>query len=207
MISAERVEPAFQEHVYDMASDVLLLRLYLQVKPKTRYYVRRDVLKNPQAAELLSALSDNRATNVEIRKARASSDLATVSMYYNDPSRASGPLLELPRDTLGRLWDQLEEHPVTSFLMHALTRHFAWHLELFFTADEFAVFWQTYRTLPLRKIQLRYIRRDGLPKSPFRDHDCVAVDLFVFRRHRRRFEAYLKNTFAIVRTNPGKHSR
>jgi hypothetical protein len=29
----------------------------------------------------------------------------------------------------------------------------------------------------------------------------------MFRRHRYRFEAYLKKTFPVVRTNPGKHSR
>ena len=91
--------------------------------------------------------------------------------------------------------------------MHALTRHFAWHVELFFTAEEFTTFWESHRTLPLRKLQLRYIRRDGMPHSQFRDHDCVAVDLFMFRRHRRRFEAWLDRTFAVVRTNPGKHSR
>jgi hypothetical protein len=101
----------------------------------------------------------------------------------------------------------LEENPVTSFLMHALTRHFAWHVELFFTDEEFRTFWQTHRSLPLRKLQLRRIRRDGFPHSPFREHDCVSADLFMFRRHRRRFEAYLKQTFRVVRSNPGKHSR
>ena len=90
--------------------------------------------------------------------------------------------------------------------MHALTRHFAWHVELFFTAEEFATFWAGHRALPLRKIQLRAIRRDGFPHSPFRDHDCVSADLFMFRRHRRRFEEYLARTFAVVRSNPGKHS-
>jgi hypothetical protein len=29
----------------------------------------------------------------------------------------------------------------------------------------------------------------------------------MLRRHRRVFEDYLKKTFVIVRTNPGKHSR
>ena len=207
LISATRDETGFQEHVYNLTTDVLLLRLYLQAKPKSRYFVHRQVLQNPSGEELLNALRDNRATNVEIRKSRASSDAATVSKYYNDPGEAGIPVLELPRDTLGRLWDQLEENAVTSFLMHALTRHFAFHLELFFSAEDFAVFWKTHRTLPLRKIQLRYIRRDGLPHSAFRDQDCVAVDLFMFRRHRRRFEAYLKKTFTVVRTNPGKHSR
>ena len=91
-------------------------------------------------------------------------------------------------------------------MLHALTRYFAWHVELFFTAEEFATFWETHRAVPLRKIQLRYIRRDGFPHSPFREHDCVSADMFMLRRHRRRFEDYLKRTFITVRANPGKHS-
>src|SRR5262249_59090433 len=148
-----------------------------------------------------------RATNVEIRKSSAARDEVTVARYYRDPGEAPSPVLELPRDALGRLWDRLEERAVTSFLMHALTRHLAWHVELFFTADEFATFWATHRDLPLRKIQLRYLRRDGFPHSPCRDHDCVSADLFLFRPYQRRFEDYLKRTFAVVRSNPGKHSR
>ena len=50
--------------------------------------------------------------------------------------------------------------------MHALSRHVAWHTELFFTPEEFAIFWRTRDQVPLRKIQLRYLRRDGLPHSP-----------------------------------------
>ena len=69
-----------------------------------------------------------------------------------------------------------------------------------------SLFWRTHHQLPLRKLQLRYIRRDGLPHSPFRDDDRVSIDLFMFRRHRFRFQDYLKNTFTTVRTNPGKHS-
>jgi hypothetical protein len=207
LINANRDEPAFREHVFNLQTNVLLLRLYLRVKPKGRYYVRRDTVKDPGSAELLSALRDGGATNVEIRKSSAASDTVTVSRYYLDPGATPSPVLELPRDTLGRLWDRLEENPVTSFLMHALTRHFAWHVELFFTAEELATFWEGHKALPLRKLQFRYIRRDGMPHSPFREHDCVSVDLFMLRRHRRRFEAYLKATFPVVRTNPGKHSR
>jgi hypothetical protein len=207
LIAARRNEPAFREHVYNLQADVLLLRLYLRVKPKSRYFVQRQTLEDPGSDEILSALGDSRATNVEIRKSHAASATVTVARYYNDPGETSSRLLELPRDALGRLWDRLEENPFTSFLMHALTRYFAWHVELFFTAEEFATFWESHRALPLRKLQLRYIRRDGLPHSPFRDHDCVSVDLFMLRRHRRRFESYLKATFPVVRTNPGKHSK
>ena len=154
----------------------------------------------------MSALRDQQATNVEIRQASAASDKITVSRYFKERGDTSSPALELPRDALGRLWDRLEENPITSYLMHALSRHVAWHTELFFTPGEFALFWQTRGQLPLRKIQLRYLRRDGLPHSPCRDDDCVSADLFIFRWNRSRFLEYLTKTFSTVRTNPGKHS-
>jgi hypothetical protein len=207
LITARRDDPAFRESVYNLKADVLLLRLSLRVRPKSRYYVHREELEGPGSEGLLAALRDTKAANVEARKSNAASDKVTLSRYYNDPGEAPSPVLELPRDALGRLWDRLEENPVTSFLMHALTRHFAYHVELFFPAADFAAFWAGHRALPLRKLQLRYVRRDGFPHSPFREHDCVAVDLFMFRRHRHRFEAWLNQTFAVVRTNPGKHSR
>jgi hypothetical protein len=207
LVAATRDDPAFRDAVYNLQADALLLRLSLRVKPKSRYFVHREELDNPGSEELLAALRDTTATNVEVRKSSAASAKVTLSKYYNDPGETPSPLLELPRDALGRLWDRLEENPVTSFLMHALTRHFAFHVELFFTAEEFATFWAGHRALPLRKLQLRYVRRDGFPHSPFREHDCVAVDLFMFRRHQPQFMAWLKQTFAVVRTNPGKHSR
>ena len=206
LLAATRDEPAFREHVYNLKSDVLLLRLRIRVKPKSKYYVRREERDNPGSAELLADLRDTRATNVEIRKASAAGSSVRVNKYYNDPGTADSPVLELPRDALGRVWDRMEENAFTSFILHALTRYFAWHVELFFTAEEFATFWETHRTVPLRKIQLRYIRRDGFPHSPFRDHDCVSADMFMLRRHRRHFEEYLKRTFTTVRANPGKHS-
>jgi hypothetical protein len=207
LIVARRDQPAFREHVYNLGSDVLLLRLYVRVKPKSRYYVHRQEVDDPGSGQLLEALRDGRASNVEIRQSHASSSKVQICKYYNDPGDAESPVLELPRDSLGRLWDKLEENAVTSFLFHALVRNLAWHVELFFTAEEFARFWESHRTLPLRKIQLRYLRRDGFPHSPLGGNDCVSADLFMLRRDRRKFEAYLKQTFATVRSNPGKHSR
>ncbi len=206
LVAATRDEPAFREHVYNPSSNALVLRLYLRVKDKSLYFVRREEWSDPSSAELLNALRDEEAANVEVRKSKASSAAVQVYKYYQDRRESPTSAIEVPRDSLGRLWDRLEENPVTSFLMHALTRHLAFHVELFFTAEEFATFWETHATLPLRKIQLRYIRRDGMPHSPFCRHDCVSADLFMFRRHRPAFEAYLKRTFAVVRTNPGKHS-
>jgi hypothetical protein len=207
LFAAGRDEPAFRQHVFNGSSNAVVLRLYLRVKPKSAYYLSQEELENPTAGELLSALRDEQPANVEVRKSRAASAGVRVARFFKDPAAAASPVLELPRDRLGRLWDRLEENPVTSFVMHGATRWFAWHVELFFTAEDFATFWATHQLLPLRKIQLRYIRRDGLPHSPFRDHDCVSADMFMFRRHRRTFEAYLRRTFAVVRSNPGKHSR
>ncbi len=206
IVSSARDDTAFRENLYNQQSRVVVLRLYLLAKPKSSYFVHRETLENPSAGDLLSALRDPHATNVEIRQSQAASAKVTVARYYKNLGETSSPALELPRDALGRLWDRLEENPVTSYLMHALSRHVAWHTELFFTPSEFDLFWRTHDRLPLRKIQLRYIRRDGMPHSPFRDEDCISADLFLFRRHKSRFLEYLKNTFSTVRTNPGKHS-
>jgi hypothetical protein len=206
IISAARDDLAFREHVYDQQSPVVVLRLDILAKPKSSYFVHRKTLENPSASDLLTALRDPHSTNVEIRQSHAASAKVTVARYYKDRGDTSSPALELPRDALGRLWDRLEENPVTSYLMHALSRHVAWHTELFFTPTEFDLFWRTHHQVPLRKIQLRYLRRDGLPHSPCRDEDCVSSDMFLFRWNKSRFFEYLRNTFSTVRTNPGKHS-
>lgn len=207
LVAAASDEPAFREHVYNMRTGAVLLRLEVRVKPRSRYFMNREELTTPDAATILAALTDPKPTNVEVRKPNAAGETATVARFYSDAGGAQAPVLELPRDALGRLWDRLEENPVTAYLMHTLTRRLAWHVELFFTADEFARFWADHRALPLKKIQLRFIRRDGFPHSPFRDHDCVSADMFMLRGSRAAFEEYLARTFAVVRSNPGKHSR
>ena len=206
IVSAGRDDRAFRENVYNPRSRVVVLRLYLRTKPKSSYYVRRETWKDAGAGDLLAALRDRDAANVEIRQSHAASGKVTVSKYYNEPSGPSGPAQESPRDALGRLWDRLEENPVTSFLMHALSRHVAWHTELFLTPAEFERFWATHAEVALRKIQLRYIRRDGMPHSPFRDDDCVSADLFLFRFDKAAFDGYLAKNLPNVRCNPGKHS-
>jgi hypothetical protein len=207
LVAATPDDPAFREHVYNPRSAAVLLRLEVSTRPQAPYYMTREELTEPDAATVLAALTDPKPTNVEVRKAKAAGPTCTLARFYADPAGADAPPLELPRDALGRLWDRLEENPVTAFLMHALTRHLAWHCELFLTADEFARFWADHRTLPVRKLQLRYIRRDGFPHSPFRDGDCVSADMFLFRPSRPAFEAYLATNHPAVRYNPGKHSR
>jgi hypothetical protein len=128
-----------------------------------------------------------------------------VSRYYTETANGEAAL-EVPRDALGRLWDRLEENPVTSVLFHTLHRWLGYHVELFLSDRDFATFWETHRSMPILKIQLRYIRRDGFPNSPFREHDCVSADLVLFKKHKARFEAYLKETLPGAKLNPGKHS-
>jgi hypothetical protein len=206
-IAACRKDAAFGHYLYNLAADVLLLRLTVRVKAKTPYFRKVQKCVDPSAQELLGYFHDDRAANVEVRKAKAAGQEVTVSLYYTAASEGETAALELPRDPLGSLWDRLEANPITSVLFHGLIRRLAHHVELFLSESEFATFWQTHRTLPLSKIQLRYIRRDGMPHSPFREHDCLSADLFMLKKHKAAFEAYLKQTLPAVGLNPGKHSR
>src|SRR5262249_1274479 len=177
-----------------------------RVKEKSCYYVGVQKLASPSSQQILSFFKDTKVSNVEIRKAGAASHEVKVYQYYTRPPDGDSDALELPRDRLGSLWDRLEANPITSALFHGLIRRFAHHVELFLPEDDFAVFWATHWTLPVSKIQLRYIHRDGFPNSPFREHDCVSVDLFMLKKHKPAFEAYIKSTFRAARMNPGKHS-
>jgi hypothetical protein len=206
-LTANREDPAFGHYLYNLAADVLLLRLHVRVKERSRYYVREQELTDPSAQQLLSYFHDPGPSNVEVRKSSSAARVVKVSRYYSDHGGPDGAALEVPRDALGRLWDRLEENPVTSVLFHGLTRWLAYHVELFLSEEEFATFWDTHRTVPIKKIQLRFIRRDGFLHSPFRGHDCVSADLFMLRKHRGAFDAYLKRTLPAARMNPGKHSR
>jgi len=208
LIIADQDSPEFGRFAYDTNSQVLLLRLYCHLKPKATYFLRTQEFDAPAASDLLEALRDKTAANVEIRKPSASGTRVTIYRYYTQAGDALSPVLAVARDSIGKVWDRLEENPITSFLMHALTRHLAFHVELFFTFEQFEKFWESHRGVPLKKIQLRYIRADGLPNSAFCDQDCVSADMFMFRRHRHAFERYLEQTFApgAVRANPGKHS-
>jgi hypothetical protein len=207
ILTANRKDPAFGQYVYNLAAKVILLRLSLQTREKSRYYVRHLEVQNPSGRDILACFHDDGPANVEVRKAGGSAETVKVSQYYTDHAKGEGGALELPRDSLGKLWDRLEENPLTSVLFHGLIRRFAHHVELFLSEEEFVTFWETHRSLPIHKIQLRFIRRDGFPNSPFRDRNCVSADLFMLKKHRAAFDAYLKETLPAAKMNPGKHSR
>ncbi|HTU16517.1 MAG TPA: FAD-binding protein [Gemmataceae bacterium] len=206
-IAAARKDAAFGQYMYNLAADALLLRMTVRVKEKSDYFIKALQLADPSSEEILSYFHDQKASNVEIRKAKAASPEVKVSLYFTEGAEDDTAALELPRDRLGTLWDRLEANPITSLLFHGLIRRLAHHVELFLSEKDFAIFWETHRTLPLSKIQLRYIKRDSMPHSPFRQHDCVSADLFMLKKHKSTFEAYLRETLPLAGFNPGKHSK
>lgn len=204
-ISTSRDEAAFQHHIYNLNSDFVLLRLYLQVKPKAQYFFTKQELINPSGQCLLDAFSDKTVANIEIRKSKAKGNVVHLQTYHNNPAQTSLDSLELPRDTLGSLWDKLEKNPGTSWFLHAPVRYLLWNVELFLSFEEFLTFWQAHSSLPIFKIELRYVRRDSFPNSPFHHHDCIGVDFLIFRKDRDTLNQYLTRHFPNVPYHTGKH--
>jgi hypothetical protein len=205
-IRARRDDPVFRERYCNLKRDTLLLRLVIRVKPKSQYFMKHLRMEDPTSEQVLSAFQDKLASNVEIRKSKAESRTVDVRKFYTEPPGLDTAALVFPRDKLGQLWDRLEANPLASVLFHAAVRLLGFHVELFFTEAEFRTFWKTHPAFPISKIQLRFIKRDGFPHSPFVEHDCISADMFMWRRHKAAFERYLQENFHAVQFNPGKHS-
>jgi len=203
---ARRGEAIFRESMYNTSRHLLLLRLTLRVKPKSKYFVRRSMMESPSAADVLHLFAEEEPSHVEIRKSKASGTAISVSRYYVDTISDGRDSMEVPRDSLGRVWDRLEETPIVSHLFHWFVRTFAFHVELFLKADEFAIFWEHHRRLPVSKIQLRRVLKDGIAHSACEFEDCISADLFMTRRNRDVFCRFIATHLPNVRTNPGKQS-
>src|SRR5262249_4817153 len=127
IVSIRRGDERFGRLMYDGESGILVLRLRLRIRDKTRYFVQRSRLESPGAAEIWRTLSGDGASNVELRKARAADATVQVSRYFTAPTEGQ-QALEVPRDSIGRLWDRLEENAVSSWLFHTLVRKFGFHV-------------------------------------------------------------------------------
>ncbi|MEZ6131882.1 MAG: FAD-binding protein [Planctomycetaceae bacterium] len=204
-IEASRGEPVFQNTMYNRNSGLILLQMILKVRDITDYFVQTTTLTSPSAEQVWNLFFDEEASNIEVRRNRAASEEIRISKYYTGTGDAADRL-SVPRDTIGSLWDRLEENRVTAYLFHLLVRKLAYHVELFLREDEFAVFWKQHQRLPVSKIQLRLARQDGMPHSPFGDADCVSADLFMSKRRRNEFQQFIKTELPNVRLNPGKQS-
>jgi hypothetical protein len=205
-VVARKHEPEFDRHIFGQNRNILLLRLYLRVQKKSVYFLLRQAVPDATGPDLLGVLADSRPSNVEVRKAKAAGRAVDVYRYYAGDSAGGRDAMEFPRDAVGRLWDRIERNPISAALFHGLMRRFGYHVELFLGHEEFVTFWSTHGQLPISKIQLRYVRRDGRPHSPFRDHDCVSADLFMLRKHKQVFDSYVKANLRAAQYNPGKHS-
>lgn len=205
-IVTSRLEKTFQNYIFNTTSQVILLRLYLEVKPKARYFPSKVKLSQPNSQVLIDALCDNTVSNIDIRKSKADSDIVYINKYYSkSQEKIMSEGLEFPRDSIGGLWDKLEKNPVTSWLMHTPVRYLLWNIELFLTKEEFMTFWQTHSSLPIRKIEIRYVKRSSSANSPFPDCDCIAVDFMLSRKHCPVIKEYITNHFAEPRYHLGKH--
>jgi len=205
-ILTRRGDAMFRDSMYNTSRHRLLLRLTLRVKPKSAYFVRQETMESPSAEDIQRVLDDIEASHVEIRKNRASSPSIDVFRYYVDSAADGVGTLEIPRDSIGRVWDRLEETPIVSNLFHWFVRTFAFHVELFLKSDEFVVFWKHHQTLPISKIQLRRVLRDGITHSACANENCISADLFMTRSNRDVFLRFVATHLPNVRSNPGKQS-
>jgi hypothetical protein len=205
IVRIRRGDERFSRFMYNPGSGILVLRLRLRIRDKSRYFVKRSRLESPGAAEIWRTFSDRNASNVELRKSRAAATSVEVSRYFTAASHGT-ETREIPRDSIGRLWDKLEANPISSWLFHAFVRKFGFHVELFLDQREFGEFWRWHATLPVSKLQLRLVKRDGLPHSPFGDADRISVDIFMRRRNSAHFLSFVKEHIPHARFNPGKHS-
>jgi hypothetical protein len=204
-IFARRGDRLFRDAMYDTSRHRLLLRLTLLVKPNSVYSVRHETVDDPSAEDILKVFEDPDASNVEIRKNRAANSAIDIRRYYVD-SPATAGALKMPRDSIGRVWDRLEETPVASTLFHWFVRKFAFHVELFLQPEEFLIFWQQHKSLPISKLQLRQILKDGITHSACRQASCISADLFMTRSNRDVFLGFISTHLPNVRFNPGKQS-
>ncbi len=203
-IAADRGDGLFEEAMYNRQHPWLLLRMTLLTQPRTAFEMKETPLEAPTAEQLLEQFENPLASHVEIRKSRATDTQVMVRAWQ--VSEPSGGAAALPRDRIGRIWDRLEETPVVSSLFHWFVRTFAFHVELFLTAEEFRVFWARHAALPLSKIQLRRMRQDGMKHSACCTEDRISVDLFMLRGNRDVFCRFVSEELPGARSNPGKQS-
>ncbi|VEP15753.1 hypothetical protein H1P_3670001 [Hyella patelloides LEGE 07179] len=96
---------------------------------------------------------------------------------------------------------------ISWLLLHFPPLYLFWNVEVFLSESEFAKFWDTHTSLPIRKIEFRYKKRNEYLNSPFRESDRIAVDFIVLRKHRQMIEEYLHRNFAPLHYHLGKHHK
>jgi hypothetical protein len=205
IVLLRRGSAEFARMLYRPDSGILVLRLRFRIRNRSRYFVNESTIAGPTAEQIWNTFADPQAANIELRKSRAADSNVCIREYYLTSS-VDCDTLEIPRDSIGRIWDRLEENRIAAWMFHAYVRKWGFHVELFLNRPEFELFWEQHGRLPLAKIQLRFIPCDGMPDSPFGDGDRISIDVFMKRRHSAEFLSFLKVHLPHARFNPGKHS-
>ncbi|MBS0265953.1 MAG: FAD-binding protein [Planctomycetes bacterium] len=205
IVRLRRGEQEFGRCLYNPGSGLVVLRLRLRIRNACRYSVQRAKLSGPTAANIWQTFDDPSAANIELRKSRAASTVVDVCKYY-PTADATSLALETPRDSIGRIWDRLEEHALTAWAFHTFVRCFGFHVELFLDRHEFEIFWSAHARLPIAKIQLRLLKGTLAGDSLVGDRDRISVDIFMNRRDSAAFLSFMKEQLPHARFNPGKHS-
>ena len=208
ILCVKRNDETFRKHMYHQGSRVVLLRLYLRFKDKSQYFMERETLTNPDSEKLMSVFHHPEASNVEVRKSKAASEDVELYTYFTADDADQNQMMEFPRDNIGKIWDKIEGNAVSAWLFHAFMEG-TWlpHRIVLYSRRVPPVSGETHKSMPISKIQLRYVKKDGLPHSPFGNSDRISADVFMMKKHKETFEKYLADHFSTVAHNPGKHSK
>lgn len=206
ILCCPRGSAAFDNRIYDRTQGTLLLRLRFSIQSKRTYRVSTCQMVDATADEAWEALSDRSCDNIEARQQKSTDKTLQLARYSSQTHSSDASGEAFPRDSLGRVWDRIEETPIVSRLFHRLVRKHGFHVELFLDRDQFRVFWDHQHQVSLKKLQYRWVHGDDFPHSPIGTQDKLSVDLFMWRRDRDAFLAFVDRFLPGVRFNPGKHS-
>ena len=212
IISVASDEPEFRACVYNLEADVLVLQA-LSAREAEIALILMHSWKSwptPAAPRLLARrCAILNAANVEIRKARRQRGDGHPQQVLPRSRRHPGAGAWIATRWVGpTVGDRLEENCVTSFLMPRLGTASRLARRVFFTAEEFATFWATHQALAVEEDPgaLHPSRRPAefaVPRPRLHIGGPVHAPPLSGTNSKR----YLANTFTVIRSNPGKHSR
>ncbi|MEM6821046.1 MAG: FAD-binding protein [Verrucomicrobiota bacterium] len=197
---------AFKETIYDLSRPIVVLRLAIKIKEISSYVRKQQELESPSIDDLIKELHDPEPNNLEIRKTKSTSTQVTINKYYlaQDTNEVEGD--DLPRDDVGGLWDAMEEHPIKAPLFHFYVKAFGYGPEFFLEERDFRTFLEEHHKFPIQKLNFRKVKPDDLMHSPFFQRQLYSIDIFMLKRHQKRFDQGMREMCkGTIRMHPGKH--
>ncbi len=204
-VRARRGDGLFESLMYRQERLLVLLRAEFRTESRCTYRKQTETRKTPPAEEIWRLFFQSEFSHMELRKKHSKSTTVDICCFQ-PASTEDQETIDVPRDQIGQLWDRIEETPVVSWLFHELVKRYAFHVELFLDQAEFEEFWRHHEELPLLKIQLRRVNKDGMRHSPVCNEDRISADLFMKKDDRNVFCSFVDQHIPNVRWNPGKQS-